>query len=138
MRSRRASKIYSFTLSLHMFTDVKKNGIRSRGWCFTINNYDQAKTDSVLGLVADYVVCGKEVGEDKKTPHLQGYVYWKTQKTFNSVQKLLVGAHLTAAKGTGSQNRDYCIKEGDVLLELGECPKDPAQGAKKAKNIGTM
>jgi len=113
----------------------KKKGkrLRSRGWCFTLNNYHQEDCDKILELEADYIICGKEKGEAKATPHLQGYMYWKTQKDFGTIKKILPKAHWEAAKGTGQENYDYCVKEGDILLEKGERPQDPKeQGSKGA------
>jgi len=109
----------------------KKNGVRSRGWCFTINNYNQADVDAVMGADCDYVICGIEKGEDKETPHLQGYMYWTMQKAFSTIKKLLGRAHIEKAKGTGAENREYCTKEGDILIEKGSMPLDTkAKGAK--------
>jgi len=107
---------------------------RSRGWCFTLNNYTQADCQKVLDLEADYVICGKEKGGKKETPHLQGYIYWKTQQDFSKVKKLLVKAHWEAAKGTGQENRDYCSKEEDLLLEKGSMPQDPKKQAQKGSD----
>lgn len=102
---------------------------RSRGWCFTINNPTEADKTAVKDVECQYVVCGEEVGE-QGTPHLQGYVYWKNQRSFKTLQKLFPRANLEAAKGTGQQNRTYCTKDGTVLVEKGDCPQDPKdQGA---------
>lgn len=96
---------------------------RQRAFCFTINNYTDADCDSVTALAnhAQYIVCGKEVGESN-TPHLQGYVYFENQRTFASVSKKLPRAHLEKAKGTPAQNREYCKKQNNILLEAGEIP----------------
>jgi len=107
------------------------HGKPARGWCFTINNYNQADTDAVMAADCDYVVCGIEKGKDKETPHLQGYMYYKKPKSFSTIKKLLGRAHIEKAKGTGQENRDYCSKEGDLLVEKGTMPLDPKlQGAK--------
>jgi len=106
-------------------------GKRSRGWCFTLNNYIQEDCQKVLNLEADYVVCGKEKGEAKATPHLQGYMYWKNAKAFSTVKKILPKAHWETAKGTAESNRIYCSKEEDLLLEKGTIPMDQREkGAK--------
>lgn len=70
-----------------------------------------------------YAVFGKEVAPTTGTPHLQGYLSFKSQKRFNAVQKLLpAGAHIEAAKGTPQQNREYCTKGGQ-FEEFGVIPK---------------
>jgi len=104
---------------------------RSRGWCFTINNPTDADKVSVkeLGVsgTCKYLICGEEVGEEEKTPHLQGYIHFSNPRLLNGVSKILPRAHLTLAKGTGSQNRAYCVKEEKILVEFGELPKDPKE-----------
>lgn len=76
------------------------------------------KIQEWVGVV--YGVVGKEVGKNK-TPHLQGYTYFKSQRTFKSIKKKLPGAHIEKAQGTPEQNRKYCMKEGD-FVEWGEMP----------------
>lgn len=97
---------------------------RSRAYCFTINNYTEDDVCQVKALaeIASYVVVGKEVGENS-TPHLQGYVYFKEAKTFTSVKKKITRAHLELTKGSPEDNRRYCTKDGDVLLEHGVPPR---------------
>jgi len=102
----------------------------ARGWCFTINNYEQADVDGVMGADCDYVICGIEKGKDKETPHLQGYMYYKKPKSFSTIKKLLGRAHIEKAKGTGAENREYCTKEGDILVEKGDMPLDPKEQGK--------
>lgn len=108
--------------------------MESRGWCFTINNYtnedwsqvDQMYQDAVYGCDA------REVGE-QGTPHIQGYVYFKNEKTMKRVSKYIKRAHLKIANGTGEQNRIYIFgpytkddKFKDInptAREFGTCPK---------------
>jgi hypothetical protein len=67
------------------------------------------------------MVYGKEVGASG-TPHLQGYIYLATPRVFNTVKQLLPdGAHIEKAKGSVSQNIEYCTKDGDYN-EIGERP----------------
>jgi len=71
---------------------------RSRAWCFTWNNYDDAdiwlqrillertvlETDAAPGgEVRDVRYCcfQREIGSCTLTPHLQGYIFMKTMKT---------------------------------------------------------
>jgi hypothetical protein len=99
---------------------------KSRGWCFTINNYTESDIhrlrdfhDSTHGC--KYLIVGKEVGE-QGTPHLQGYLFVENPR-FGNVLRQACGAigHWSAAKGTPAQNQTYCSKEGD-FIELGELP----------------
>ena len=61
---------------------------RSRAFIFTINNWTVDHVFTLSRLEAQYIVYGKEVGA-QGTPHLQGYVYFKTQRTLQSVIKKL-------------------------------------------------
>jgi hypothetical protein len=90
---------------------------RSRAFVFTINNWTDEDFNAVKALECEYCVCGKEVGE-KGTSHLQGYVYFKTQRTFKSVSKKLPRAYIAVAKGNADQNYDYCSKD-EIIYETG-------------------
>lgn len=88
---------------------------RTTSWCYTLNNYaDEPAFES------RYHVYGREVGAEG-TPHLQGYVYFDTVKSFKQVKTLLPTAHWEAAKGSAAQNRAYCTKDGDYT-ETGTLP----------------
>jgi len=109
--------------------------MKKRGYAFTHNNYDPATLLTIQALAAVSVVryfCfGKEVGENG-TPHLQGYIYFKSPRTLRGaidfLQAQMPGCHVEAARGSGEQNRTYCSKDGD-FFEEGDCPKDAAAGA---------
>lgn len=94
-------------------------------WCFTLNNYTAAEQIHLSTLInnpqVSYLIYGREVGENN-TPHLQGYVSFTLRKRLNNV-KDLIGArcHLEVARGTPTQNREYCSKEGD-FDEYGTLP----------------
>ena len=102
-------------------------GTRHRGWCFTLNNYTDSDYTSVCALSAQYLIVGKEVGEEE-TPHLQGYIYFPNGKSFTAVKRTFRVAlghehtHLERALGTPEQNKTYCSKGGD-FVEVGQCPR---------------
>lgn len=100
---------------------------RSRGWCFTINNYTD---DDILEILymhdnAEYTVFGFEVGK-KGTPHIQGYTYFRNQISFSTIKELLTRANIRAARGNADQNYDYCSKDND-FYEFGD---RPSQGSR--------
>lgn len=98
--------------------------IRSRGWCFTLNNYNDFELLQIQDRCssADYGIVGLEVGESG-TPHLQGYLYFEDAKSFKTIKKYLGDrAHIEKAKGTPTENRNYCMKEGQYN-EYGNVPK---------------
>jgi len=96
--------------------------VRSRGWCFTRNNYNDEDILRVedVSSIATYLIYGKEVG-DSGTPHLQGYVYFENSKSFSKITKLLPHCHLEVQKGTGCEASEYCKKDGDYK-EFGTLP----------------
>jgi len=75
------------------------------------------------------MVLGKEVG-DEGTPHIQGYVAFKTKLRFNAVKRIIPRAHLEVMRGTPAQAADYCKKDGN-WAEDGIVPKH--QGASGGK-----
>lgn len=95
--------------------------MRSRGYCFTINNYTDNDIDRLLKLPNRYLVFGFETGKNG-TPHIQGYVYSQEAKTISSLKRFLPRAHLEKANGTPKQNRDYCTKDGEYY-EFGSLPE---------------
>lgn len=81
-----------------------------------------AETEGViLGCGGSYVVCGREIGPECGTPHMQGYIRFPTQRSVTSVRKKLKGAHVEIAKGDAASNRVYCTK-GQDFFEEGRCP----------------
>lgn len=92
----------------------------SRRWCFTVNNWTPDDEETFQQLECTYLVYGREVGESG-TPHLQGYVTFKSMKRMSALKKVHQTAHWEAAKGTSLQASDYCKKEGDYF-EKGDTP----------------
>ncbi len=111
----------------------------SKHWCFTINNPTEDDKVDFNESTMDYMVVGKEgkpptttttdvVDEVVPTPHLQGYIVFKTRKRRAGVAKILPRAFLVIANGTPEDNLKYCSKEGDFVV-YGAMPLTQAQGA---------
>lgn len=83
---------------------------RGRRWCFTLNNYTEEDCVTLSTLEVKSIVVGKEKGESG-TEHLQGFVKFNQPKKLSGVKKILPRAHWEIAKGSDSQNLDYCSKE---------------------------
>ena len=84
----------------------------AKRWCFTLNNY---KVEDIKGIssnssINEYII-GEEVG-DLGTPHLQGYIEFKTKKRPMGVFKEFNNIHWEKCKGTKAQNIEYCKKDG--------------------------
>ena len=94
----------------------------SRGWVFTLNNYSEEEEVRALALPEEvkYGVIGKEVGESG-TPHFQGYIYFKTEKSLKQVREIFDRAHWEISKGSIDEASDYCKKDGD-FFEFGDKP----------------
>lgn len=101
---------------------IQMSNARSRGWCFTINNYtgwDEAEVEA-LERSSTYGVVGKEIGE-QGTPHLQGFVRFEHPTAFTRIKALLTRAHIEPQRGSIHQASEYCKKDGD-FHEWGTIP----------------
>ena len=108
--------------------------VRSRGWCFTINNYTELDEHIVFEMAeySKYVVCGREIGEECGTPHLQGFVYFENSKTLGPMKKIHGTAHWEPMRGTALQASEYCKKDGDYF-ESGVLPMPQFEKGYKGK-----
>lgn len=87
---------------------------RSRGWCFTLNNYTEDEFNAIKQISCEYLIVGKEVGKEG-TPHLQGFIYFETLKSFKQLKVYIPRAHIEKQKGSADSNQTYCSKDGDVF-----------------------
>lgn len=89
-----------------------------------------------LNEIADdckYAIFGNETCPTTGRHHLQGYVMFKTRIRFSALRKKYFPTiHWEAAKGTLSQNIDYCSKDDPTPMEFGERPKYDDNGAREA------
>lgn len=98
--------------------------VRSKRWCFTLNNYSEDDVlllqSKVLSGHLTYLIFGREVGQ-LGTPHLQGYCETKQRIGLRSIKEILGNSrfHLEKAIGSLESNRIYCSKEGNST-ELGK------------------
>lgn len=99
----------------------KKEQPRAR-WCFTLNNPTDEEKAVVSGIDPEsvkYLIVGQEVGESG-TPHLQGFINLKKKKTLKGIKGLISNrAHFEPARGTDEDNKKYCGKDGNILVEVG-------------------
>lgn len=95
----------------------------SKRWCFT-SYKDEFAFDSVS---MQYLIVGKEVCPTTGRRHLQGFVCFKKRTALSKLKKLDGAAHFESARGSVTDNQNYCSKEGDSS-EWGVAPDE--QGAK--------
>lgn len=96
-------------------------GKQSKHWCFTINN--PIPLDAIDIFLVDYIVLGNEICPTTGTPHIQGYIIFKTKKRLTQTSKILPRARLAIKyeDSTPKQASDYCKKDGN-FLEYGVLP----------------
>ena len=100
---------------------MSKRGVRR--WCFTVNNPERVLDDMWVLLMpylwasCTYCVYQLEQGEERETPHFQGYCEFDNAKTLAAMKKLegLERAHFEVAAGNAEQNLTYCTKVEDRL-----------------------
>lgn len=80
--------------------------LKSRAWCFTINNPSDQDWNSVRCMECKYTCYAPEVGKEG-THHIQGYVLFKNQKRLPEVKKILARAHLEPRRGNHEQAVQY-------------------------------
>lgn len=97
---------------------------RAYSYVFTINNPTDDDIELCKNIDCKYIVFGREIAPTTGTPHLQGYISFKHQKSFNVVRSKIFNlkAHIETAKGNAIQNRKYCTKDDDYF-EKGDIPK---------------
>lgn len=107
--------------------------MKSRAYCFTLNNYENKDIIHLSNqekLKYTYIIFGKEIGTSG-TPHLQGYIRFKSQKTFLSLKESMGDRYHLEPARTTKEAILYCKKEGDYT-EIGEPPQ---QGKRKICEI---
>lgn len=98
---------------------------RVRGIFGTWNNWTETDYETLkkfIGANGTWAIVGKEVGEEKGTPHLQYGICFKNQRTLRSCRKSLKGSDVRKMKGTPEQVKTYCTKQDEDAYEYGEMP----------------
>lgn len=93
---------------------------RNRHFQFTLNQpekYEELKNLLCEYSTLKYFISCEETAPTTGHKHIHIYVQYSQPKTLD-VRNYL-GAHLESCKGTPQENRNYIIKEGKILDELG-------------------
>ena len=77
---------------------------------------------------------GRERG-DEGTPHLQGYVQFKTEKSLKQLKALMPRAHVEPRMGPIDKAIAYCHKDEDYE-EHGQKPKMPKEKGNQERKGG--
>ncbi len=89
-------------------------------WAFTFNNYDKESIDYlciVFNRIKSQYVFGEEVGEESKTPHLQGQVKLCKRQRLSWLKKIDPRIHWSTTRHL-SASVDYCQKGGKVHTNM--------------------
>ncbi len=105
----------------------------AKHWCFTLNNPKDSEIDAWVQAQDTFVyyVTGREVST-LGTPHIQGFVTFKTKKRLTAVKKILKRAHWEkkSAHSTFEEAIAYCKKDND-FTEFGIAPISKAVRTKR-------
>lgn len=95
----------------------KSQGIQSKHWCFTFNNYPEnlEQFEQDISCFTCKWIYGKEIG-DSGTKHLQGYFETKIKKRFENIKSVLLKnyptIHLERTRNIEC-SIEYCKKDGN-------------------------
>lgn len=106
---------------------------RSRSYVYTYNNYTQEDEDRLQLIPCAYHVYGREVAPSTGTPHLQGFIYFRLQKSFSAVRKILGSCHIEVCVDLGRAIQ-YAKKDGN-FWENGTPPKTPKEKGEAGKQV---
>lgn len=90
--------------------------MKKRGYCFTWNNYRPMDERYLGKLDCRYLVYGREIAPTTKTPHLQGFIYFRNERSWDEVRKLLAPSHVEPMIDNISSSANYC-KKGEQSKE---------------------
>lgn len=88
----------------------------SKTWGFVLNNYTPEEEQQLKDLECKYIVFGHEVGEEKKTPHLQGHVVFTKAYRLSGLKKLNTRINWKLTIGE-EFSANYCMKDKDYFLK---------------------
>lgn len=114
-----------------------------RSWVFTLNNYTEDDWNFLPKKFEDgavkYLVQAKEIGE-KNTPHIQGFVHFKSNKTLGQLKKWDKRTHWEPKNGTFEQAAAYCKKGEQPKAEWEELKEKGPNFGKNANfiELGTL
>jgi len=91
-------------------------GVPTKSWIFVRNNYTSVHEQMLKDMEKTLMVFGREKGELRETPHLQGFITFKQPKRFGGLKKMMPGFHIAPALSQES-GFNYCLKELDYEID---------------------
>lgn len=115
---------------------------KARDWQFTLNEVD--KWDKLLAYLSNlkslgYGIACHEVAPTTGHEHIHVYTHFDTP--FAPSIKKCQGAHIERCNGSPKQNIEYIRKDGDIIWEFGDEPKQGARTIgelKKSKDLDSL
>lgn len=98
--------------------------LRARAYQLTINSidrYEKIKEYLMKSKSFNYLISCKEVAPTTGKEHIHIYVHYKNATKLN-IKKIL-GAHVECCRGSPQQNIAYIEKDGNIIDEIGEKPR---------------
>ncbi len=90
---------------------IESGNTRSLSYCFTLNNYTANDIENLLYDFKNSVCyCFQEEKGENGTPHLQGVVKWKLQRSFKTMKKINSKIHWERCRNI-KQSVLYCCKD---------------------------
>ncbi len=102
--------------------NTKTSPTSSKHLSFTLNNWSDKDLNKILFYFnkrSSLYVIGKEVGEEKETPHLQGAVSFPTKTRFSTLKRLNDRIHWERTRNIDA-SFEYCKKEGNYISNMEE------------------
>lgn len=112
---------------MELATDASGNtrpSAKARNWLLTLNQVD--KYEELCNYLKNlksltYFISSNEVG--KETGHEHIHIYCQFNTPIKLSLRKTCGAHLDACRGTPQQCRDYVVKDGNIIEEIGSMRK---------------
>lgn len=113
----------------------KDTKIQSKSWVFRLCNYTDKDEQFFKDLTKNYLCYGREVCPTTGTPHLQGCITFSRAYRFSQLKKLHPKAYWSNTKVADAEN--YCMKDGDYIIQDNRTPKGTRTDLKKAIDVAT-
>ena len=113
--------------------------VRARAFQLTLNEpdkYEDLKKYLTHYSTLKYMVAAVETAPT--TGHKHVHIYCQFSQAKSLMIDKCYGAHIEICKGTPQQNRNYIMKDGNILDELGEFNQQGGYGGKSIRDVMKM